>query len=43
MNYGIPMVGDEVRLLINTEATNLDRKKQEEIKKTDNTVRHGTN
>ncbi len=33
MNYGIPMVGDDVRLLVHTEATNLVRKKQEEMKK----------
>ncbi len=33
MSYGIPMVADEVRLLINTELVNLDRKKKEEIQK----------
>jgi len=32
MAYGIPMVGDEVRLEISTEGVNLDRKKAEGLK-----------
>lgn len=32
MNYGIPMVGDEVRIWISTEGVNLDRKKEPEKK-----------
>jgi polyisoprenoid-binding protein YceI len=33
MNYGIPMVGDEVRLEFSTEGVNQDRKKAEAVKK----------
>lgn len=33
MNYGLPMIGDEVRIEIQTELVNLDRKKNEAIKK----------
>lgn len=33
MNYGVPMVGDEVRIIVETEGVNQDRKKAEEVKK----------
>jgi polyisoprenoid-binding protein YceI len=32
MNFGIPMVGDEVRMVVHTELVNLDRKKTDAIK-----------
>ena len=33
MSYGIPMVGDDVRVEISTEGVNLDRKKAESLKR----------